>query len=464
MVSFEALGRADLAGDGGQRRGAPSAARNRDVRAFVREWLDAQSTGDVRRFEALYAERCAAVVRMGGAIQNFGCARWLAERSGFVRRVPEVAADDVVIHEFARGARVHFSESTRAGGVRERTNKCLVLLDTESGLRIVREASHHGVLAPDPTLVPSDIQLIVHHGGHAEVVVDAHARQSWAAGPAELVSSDGVFVASKPASSLRLEGSGSIRGRAVELVGLSGPVCVGTVGELSLVARVRPHGTTRARWLSAPSVREVAEEVWSEAGDDGTLLVGRVVPTNPACGEARWARPPLNESFRALAPAPLDETVARQVAALFEKTAEYKFLQRGCATGTRWERKEAGAAHNAAFAFSDGQGTMTASGAATADGGATSRASSGVVVRTARGGASCTGAEGTLTQVFQWDRSGVVALSDPFGDEHAVMGMVDVDGDDGVDLVLADGVVFQRKTRFRTFLLLPEIPNHDGQP
>lgn len=400
------------------------------VRALVDAWLEAQNSGEFARYESLYAPRFEGVRRSGAQTARLDRARWMKERAAMFERKMTVTAKDVAIQTTSDGAIASFVQTWASGAYRDEGPKRMVFTTVDGKLRIAREEMLSSMVLSSSSLDPESFAFALHLPT-PHLVLDTSPKKEWTKGDPTVVSLENPVVTRKDTDAGSLPSKlAAWSGKKVELFGSSGVVCEGTVGKLSVVARVIPHFGTMNEWTSSgdyagqpkPPIDEVARQAWDLASgldESGRALVGEVRPEKGDCKGALWGRVVQADKPVVVAGTPADAATKQQALAELRKTKAYAALQKRYesekepAGPVRWEDFEP----NLKVLIFD-------------------HPKAKIVTLSLRAGAGCATFGGTLSSVWEQKGGKLVAIADPSGEELAPLSAGDVDGDGKIDLVL----------------------------
>ena len=270
--------------------------------ALLEKWLAVQNAGDFNGYEQLYAERMTGVRRTGQIVKQLSRAAWMADRRKMFAKQMQVTASDVQIFAgLTAGALLtqHFS----TGNFSDVGPKRWVVVRQGADIKIAREemlASQvlDGAAPVDPP-PPEQLALALHAGDQVWLAVTlgdgvalAEAATVQAERSLQLWSREAPVTVSRAADwpeQLR-----SWRDRDVVLYGVAGEVCRGQVQAAEVVAQVVPHFGRAQSWAGVDGAakagdREIAEEVWDQAGKT-KFLAARIKPFRGDCRAAVWGR------------------------------------------------------------------------------------------------------------------------------------------------------------------------------
>jgi hypothetical protein len=257
---------------------ASALAPDREARAVLDRWLEAQNTGRFEDYEVFYADDFTGVRRSGDRTATFDRKGWMQDRQRMFGKPMTVAADNVHIFASERSARIVFTQRWSSGRYADVGPKQLILRRGPAGFRIVREE----LFASDKRK-PGTIDLEAFRRFafvlDGEVVVSMDADDAWAAGPPilEKPGRDPMSLRSRRAvDTTKLPAEvAKLPGLPVRLMDARGVRCEAKLGEFLLRGKVFTDPGTDA------------EEAWAEGSH---FLVARVAGDRKACAGATWTR------------------------------------------------------------------------------------------------------------------------------------------------------------------------------
>lgn len=273
-----------------------------EVTALLDQWLAAQNSGDFNAYERLYAERMTGVRRTGHIVKQLSRAAWMADRRKMFAKQMQVSATDVQIFPGLTAGAL-WTQHFATGSFSDVGPKRWVVVRQGAEVKIAREemlASQllDGAAPVDPP--PAEQLALAMHAGDqvwlavalSDGVALAEAQTAASDRPPQLWSRQGPATVSRAAN--WPEVYRMWRERDVVLYGPAGEVCRGHVEAAEVVAQIVPHFGRVQSWAGEDGVpkandREVAEEIWDQAGKT-KVLAARVKAFRGDCRDAVWGR------------------------------------------------------------------------------------------------------------------------------------------------------------------------------
>ncbi len=341
----------------------------------------------------------------------------------------EVAADDVVVSTSARSVSVTFMQTWASGTFQDKGPKLLVLVPTPGGLRIAREEMLASELVsgetPAKTIDAVDFMFALPLPGGAGVVLPI---TEW---PATAETGAPALVSRKNPVTVRravtpTDDMKTWIGQKVAVYGAGGARCEGTIDSVEIVGRFVPHFGEVQIWDGTlgegPRLNdgEVAANVWSS-----TMIDKQVVGRVPACtGDgvafARDASRPGLAFFAAGASDMADRALAeaRKLSGWKAVAASAKDYPE--VNAQAWDTYDG--ARPAVSVWQGGDRT--------------------IIQVVSAAGIGCGSFGGAFGALFEVKGDALVLLTSPEGGPtEAIEGIVDVDGDGELELLIDEGLV-----------------------
>ena len=257
-------------------------------------WLGAQNEGSYEAYSASYASRFFGIKRSGPRVYQYDREGWLVDRKRMFRKAVTVEADEVAIATSRSTAQLRFIQTWSSGTYSDVGPKQLVFVKEGDELRITREEMLSSKVlreggAPVEGPARAGFAFVDKLGDEHWVLLDGEVDEKLELGAP-------VFVSASPAVAHRSVGSrglspdlAGVVGRAVTLHSEAGPVCRGTLVELSVLSRFWAHWGMSGIWEAEQvSTAEQAQEIVAMGPD---YLAARFEPSgSESCAGARWAR------------------------------------------------------------------------------------------------------------------------------------------------------------------------------
>jgi ketosteroid isomerase-like protein len=330
----------------------PAAIPEADVKKLIAVWLDAQNSGDLNAYLALYADRFEGVRRSGERMARMDRKGWVAARTKLFAKKMVVAIEDLVVSTSPTTAQVNFMQTWASGTYKDVGPKLIVVVKGKNGLRIAREEMLRSTLQgvkPLAPLAPEQFSFVIHEGG-PRVVLKTPAPASWAEGAPELLADKEPYPTKVAVSASKLPADlAAWAGKKMRLYGPSGPVCEATLGSLSLVGRVIPHFGEVARWngqgelatkpLSKAQKARAAWELAAGASPNGVVLTADLTSVQGDCKPALWAQPAAAAESKVARAEPADAALAKSLLEAFRKLPDHAEIQKTSETKGPWDER-----------------------------------------------------------------------------------------------------------------------------
>ena len=341
----------------------------------------------------------------------------------------EVSAADVVVSASARSVSATFVQTWASGTFQDKGPKLLVLVPTAAGLRIAREEMLASEIAsgevPPKAIAPADFVFALALADGAGVVLPIDAWPATAeSGAPELVSRENPVTVRRA-----LTPSDDIKawvGRKVAVYDALGARCEGTIDSVDIIGRFVPHFGEVQRWDGVlgdgPRMSDaaVAASVWGSS-----MVAKQVVGRVPACrGESvAFARDAAQPAPTFFAPGMSDK--GAQALAEARKLSGWKAIAASAkdypeVDPQAWDTYDG--ARPSVTVWQGGERTLIQ------------------VVSDA--GIGCGNFGDAFGAVFEVKGDALVLLTSPDGGPiESIRGVVDLDGDGEVELLIDEGLV-----------------------
>lgn len=261
-----------------------AAAESPEARDLVKRWTEAQNSGALETYDALYAKRFTGVRRSGTRVFRFDRAGWLKDRARMFKKPMVVEVEGLSVTGAAREIEVRFTQKFAQGTYRDSGTKHMILVREDGALKIVREELLDSTIPANPQRGKGDFAGFVIDG---KLVLDGDADASWAKGRPTLIKGDGTYAVSL-ATDPRRAPPNPENGRALELIDALGNTCETRRGALELWRAVTPHFGTVQEWNETHrSDADIAKQLRDDAGADG---FSRVAALGGPCDSGLIAR------------------------------------------------------------------------------------------------------------------------------------------------------------------------------
>lgn len=375
LVAFFALvvgARGAQAGEGVDEVGA---------RGVLTAWLAAQNDGDLRAYNATYAQKFYGVKRSGPRTTTFDRAGWLKDRARMFRKKMIVTADAVAIRTATDAAVVTFNQTWASGTYKDTGAKQLVIVREGPRLVIAREEMLVSELADGPgkgASPPTESHAFVLTAGDSRWIVLAQdgVESIKGTGALKLVGEDPAFVVQE-ATGLPAP-LAAWKGRAVRLYDADEGICDAKVEGLYLATRFWPHfgmtgawhGTGDAEGEAPMPPDRIAAQAWEMLEPSQRIVVGRLSARTGSCGQVLWARDAAAPAPVVAAPIAAGKALQLEALGAFRKLSAWARIQKeyqADATGEKtrdWTDYEQAHPQVHAFRLPDGRTFVTATAGA----------------------------------------------------------------------------------------------------
>lgn len=308
----------------------PSKVPAEDVRALVDQWLEAQNTSDFALYESLYAPKFEGIKRVGPKTTSYDRASWLEDRRRMFGKKVAVEATELTIAVTGRSAVATFTQTWSSGSFKDVGPKQLVIVPGAKRAVIAREEMlTSNVVGTDDVQPPDYEPGRLAHVIDGSIVLSLDATGLQHAAP-QIVDRSGEAVApitNPPEPLKKWLGTTFVisTGTAAQ------PTCTATIESLHILARAVPHfgqvGYWNGEYDDAPKLSDaqVAQEIWTLAGEAGRLVIGRV---DTRCEGGRWAHAKNGEAPRRLESSPPQGALEDRLVDAFEALPGHATIQK----------------------------------------------------------------------------------------------------------------------------------------
>jgi hypothetical protein len=265
------------------------------VRALVERWVDAQNTGDLPAYQALYGPVMTGIRRSGAKTAYLDRAQWMNDRARMFKKKMTVSVAGLRAVQQGERTQVLFTQTFESGSYKDVGPKELIL-DGKPPL-IVREEMLSSKLEGPAAARAQAKNLFYAPILHGKLLLLVGAERSWGSG-AQRVGNGRPVTVIAAVKSERLPAGLRFEGRKVKLYDASGARCDATIGPLSVMSRVDlPLSVDEYRKKKA---RQIVEDAL--AYGEPHLLVGDLI--GDACPGALFGRAAELPAVRVFAPVP----------------------------------------------------------------------------------------------------------------------------------------------------------------
>lgn len=150
------------------------------VDALVVRWLTAQNAGDFEAYSSTYAERFTGIKLVGNRAKSFDREHWLGDKERIFEKSMRVERSEQTITMTPKRAIVHFTQTYESGEFKDVGRKQLVIVRSESGLRISRDEMQDSTVLSSKYGLPVDINTLFFRNEEAGGFIVADAPESMA--------------------------------------------------------------------------------------------------------------------------------------------------------------------------------------------------------------------------------------------------------------------------------------------
>lgn len=257
----------------------------RQWRALLDAWLDAQNRGDFAAYEKLYARKLVGIKRVGTRTYRFARAGWLADRRRmFEKKMVVEARDPKPIATGTRSAIITFVQRWSSGTFEDLGPKRMMLVLEGGELKI----AHEEMLRSEIVEPPAAGEGFYFMYGDGVVLHDAPVPDEHGAPVETPGSSDPITTTASVNDADLSPATLAWKGKKVRVDG----ACEATVTGFHLVSRVVPHFGYLQEWSCTFKEPGCVEATAAErAAAAFNLGAPRVVATLSGCGGGTFATP-----------------------------------------------------------------------------------------------------------------------------------------------------------------------------